>query len=234
MSWRTNRFFLILRSKGRTLGINKLIGKWNQRKGYEKRYEDGFSAEIRQKDCVWDVGANIGYYTTLFARKLVGDGHVFAFEPSPLNFKKLSKNCETLNNVRLLQIGLGADNTRLQFLQGADEIGASTRIIENSVADNSSLSVDIRTGCLLIDSGEVYPPNAIKIDVEGYELEVLQGMGDYLSSSDLRVIGIEIHFQLLKERGCEVTPRNIENLLMKHGFFVQWADTSHIIAIRKD
>jgi hypothetical protein len=59
-------------------------------------------------------------------------------------------------------------------------------------------------------------------------------MGDYLSSSDLRVLGIEIHFRLLKERGCEETPRNIEKLLMKHGFFVQWPDTSHIIAIRKD
>lgn len=53
-----------------------------------------FQNEVNKGHVVLDIGANIGYYTLLFAKKVGLDGHVFAFEPEPQNFALLSKNVE--------------------------------------------------------------------------------------------------------------------------------------------
>lgn len=75
-------------------------------------------------------------------------------------------------------------------------------------------------------------PNAIKIDVEGFEVEVLQGLGPHLAAPTLRVIGVEVHFGILKERGMADAPQRIERLLARNGFRVQWPDSSHLLALR--
>lgn len=86
----------------------------------------------------------------------------------------------------------------------------------------------------MLDSGEVLPPNVIKIDVEGFEYEVIEGLSAYLSSPTVKSIGIEVHFGILEERGLSQAPRWIERLLNGKGFVVTWADPSHIIATRND
>lgn len=51
-----------------------------------------FKREIKENDIVLDIGANIGYYTLLFARQVGTKGKVYAFEPEPNNFSLLAKN----------------------------------------------------------------------------------------------------------------------------------------------
>lgn len=230
MTWRTNGLVVAARNVGRTLGLNKMIASYLLGEGYEAKYDNGFSATLKQGDCVWDVGANVGYYTRSFSDRVGATGMVFAFEPSPVNYVRLSATCATLKNVRQLQSGLGRENGKLTFLQGADDLGATSRVVEASAAN--AVVVDIRSGMSLIAEGDVVPPNAIKIDVEGFELEVLQGLGSHLSSPALHSIGIEVHFGILKSRGMPDAPSQIENLLQRHGFVVNWPDSSHILATR--
>jgi Methyltransferase FkbM domain len=71
-----------------------------------------------------------------------------------------------------------------------------------------------------------------KIDVEGFEYEVLEGLDEYIKNLELRLMGIEVHFSILKERGVPQVPQQIETLLQRHGFSVSWPDSSHIIAVR--
>lgn len=215
---------------GRTFGLNKVIASCLLGKGYEAKYDNGFSATLKQGDCVWDVGANVGYYTRSFADRVGDAGAVFAFEPSPVNYLRLSAACATLKNVRPLQSGLGSENGKLTFQQGADDLGATSRVVEFFAAN--AVVVDIRSGSSLIAEGDALPPNAIKIDVEGFELEVLLGLGKHLSSPALHSIGIEVHFGILKSRGMADAPSQIENLLQSHGFVVKWPDSSHILATR--
>jgi len=229
VSWRTNSLVLVARDIGRHLGLNTYIARVLNGNGYETRYDRVFQGLIIAGDCVWDVGANVGYYTRQFAVRVGKMGSVFAFEPSPLNFSRLTTNCAGMANVHLRKCGLGQENGSLSFLQGADELGATSRVVE-STADG--ISVDIRTGESLIADGYALPPNAVKVDVEGFEYEMLQGLGRHLGDVSLRAVGIEMHFGIAKERGVPQIPMLIEALLQRHGFRIAWPDHSHLLATR--
>jgi FkbM family methyltransferase len=236
VSWRTNRLVVMARHVGRMFGINRWVAVWLNGGGYETRYDQGFSSRLQPGDCVWDVGANVGYYTRVFSEHIGNTGKVFAFEPSPTNFARLKSACLELRNVELRQFGLGHEDGRIAFIQGLDDLGATSRMtgtatgVLSGVADQTE--VEIRSGDGLIQRGDAMAPNAIKIDVEGFELEVLQGLGQQLASSALHLIGVEVHFGILKERGMAGAPEQIEQLLEDNGYCVRWPDNSHILATR--
>lgn len=230
MSWRTNDLVVAARNFGRSLGVNNLIAGLVNGSGYETRYDNSFSSQLRSGDCVWDVGANVGYYSRLFSERAGNNGVVFAFEPSPVNHARLTKDCIDFSNIRIYQLGLGNENGTLSFQQSNDDLGANSRVIEGAL--EGSVLVNIRSGMELIKNDGILPPNIIKIDVEGFEHEVVLGLEEYLSSPALRAIGIEVHFGILKERGMGQAPKKIERLLQKHGFSVSWPDSSHILAAR--
>lgn len=233
MSWRTHRLVVLARHVGRALGLNRWMAVRLNGRGYETRYDQAFSSVLRLGDCVWDVGANVGYYTRLFADRVGTEGKIFAFEPSPVNFARLQRACAELTNVQLQQLGLGREDGTLSFVQGADDLGATSRVIDVPPPESGQTVVEIRAGWHLIEKGEVLPPNVIKIDVEGFELEVLQGLGKpHLQAPALRAIGVEVHFGILHERGIPNAPQQIERLLQQSGFRVQWPDSSHILATR--
>lgn len=149
-----------------------------------------------------------------------------------MNFTRLRSACDSLGNVQLRQIGLGREDGTLSFVQGGDDLGATSRVIDAAPHAGGQLLVEIRAGQGLIQEGEVMPPNAIKIDVEGFELEVLQGLGTQLGDPALRAIGVEVHFGILQERGMADAPKRIEHLLAQSGFSVHWPDSSHLLATR--
>lgn len=225
MSWRTNSAVLSLRNAGRALGINKFVAGLVAR-GYEEDYEAGLSTCIRPGDTVWDIGANVGLYTLQFSRQVGPGGRVVAFEPSPTNFTRLEEATASLSNVTLQGCGLGDANATLMLQQGEDELGATTR-----VGGSDGVAVDVRVGDELIAAG-LSPPHVIKLDVEGFEGEVMRGLSRCLQSPALRAVGIEVHFGILEERGRSGTPRELERDLRAAGFRVRWPDASHILAVR--
>lgn len=229
MSWRTNKLVLFARNTGRKLGVNSQIASFLNGPGYEQAYDKKLSNLIREGDHLWDVGANVGYYTEIFAKRVGDSGHISAFEPSTINFEKLTQTTHGRSNVTRYNVGLGLQNGTVAFKQGVDDIGATSRVVLQS---EGTIQVTIRSAADLIACGEVKQPNVIKIDVEGFELEVLQGLGTKIEEKSLRVLGIEVHFGILKERGVPNAPEAIEVLLKKSGFNVLWPDNSHIIAER--
>jgi FkbM family methyltransferase len=215
------------RRMGRAMGLNRLIAACFRRGGYEVGFDQLLTGSIRPGDCVWDVGANVGRYTAQFAARAGEGGSVYAFEPSPVNFARLSETCAGAANVHLLRCALGEADGQMRFEQGGDDLGATSRIVEQG-----GQVVAIRAGDCLIADGSAAKPNVLKIDVEGFECEVLDGMHGVLADPRLRTVGVEVHFGRLEERGLRDGPRRIERLLRDASFRVDWPDGSHIVAMR--
>lgn len=228
MSWRTNPILIRSRSFGRAVGINRLIARLGS-SGYEERYDASLTACIRLGDVVWDIGANVGFYTTQFSNLVGGTGKVVAFEPSPANFARLRAACSTLPNVDLQPCALGNASGQLRFQQGDDALGATSRIVDD---DRTADVVDVRVGDDLISDGALPQPTIIKIDVEGFEVEVLEGLVRCIQSTRLRAVGVEVHFGIVSQRGLAQTLAVIEARFQAANFRVTWPDNSHLLAVR--
>lgn len=233
MSWRTNPAVLLLRNLGRALGLNRLLGSLLGRGDYEGRFQVAMLGVIRRGDVVWDVGANVGLYSKKFSDIAGSSGKVFAYEPSPANLLRLNEAVASLANVTVVPIALGEREGVVAFEQGIDPLGATSRIVDKAAGESErQVEIQLSSGDRLVSSGAVAMPNVIKIDTEGFELEVLLGLGQTLQEKSLRVLCIEMHFGLLQERGLSNAPLDIEKLLVSSGFSLAWPDASHIIATR--
>ena len=84
----------------------------------------------------------------------------------------------------------------------------------------------------MVSDARAAVPNVVKIDTEGFELDVLQGMGTVLAEPALRGVFVEVHFGLLADRGMADAPSTIEALLRAAGFETTWVDPSHIAGTR--
>ena len=232
MSYLSHPFFITLRNIGRTLGINSLLARLLINKKYEDAFDRELNSRINNGDIIWDVGANVGYYSQKFANLIGTSGYVYAFEPSPQNLQSLHKVVDILPNGKVLPFALGDSEQTVQFKQGADDLGATSSIVDGK-NNETTIEVKMYPADWVISSGLVPSPNVIKIDVEGYEYEVLQGLNKTLHSPSLHTIGIEIHFGLLSNRSLNFAPKSIETQLKSAGFTLLWPDSSHIIAYRK-
>ena len=247
MSWQTHPIVIWSRNVGRRTGINPWLARLRQPRGYEARFERAMFAALRPGDCVWDVGANVGHYTAAFALRVGSNGHVLAFEPSPVNFERLTAHLEGFDNVTALRLALGSTTGELPFEQGADELGATSHICEApapggaasapggaapGAAGSPTFLVPVERGSDLVASGRARMPTFIKIDTEGHELEVLHGLGELLDAPELRVLCIEMHFGLLAKSNREHAPRFVEKALTAARFAVSWPDASHLLGER--
>jgi FkbM family methyltransferase len=214
-------------------GINKVLAQLMSPNRYEQKFRSELIGSVQKGDVVWDVGANVGFYTTIFS-ELVGEkGLVFAFEPSIANLKELKKNTGSSSNSQIVSLALADRNGTVSFYQGEDDLGATSRVLdEKDPLQRDSGSVETRTGDSCIELGLVRQPNVVKIDVEGFELDVLNGMKGCIASPELRVLLIEVHFGLLAKRGRTNAPKEIEQLIRGAGFSCHWSDASHIVAKR--
>jgi FkbM family methyltransferase len=223
------RKLFFLRHITRNLGINKYVFNLiYSKKKYEQYFDDLFCSKLSSKFIVYDIGANVGYYSKIYSEIIGKDGKVYAFEPSSINFEKLLINTKNLTNVVALNYAIGETETRLFLSQGEDEVGANSRLSENS--SNNGNWVESKP--LNSFYNELETPNAIKIDVEGFEIEVLKGADKLLSNTNLKVIGIELHSKILNERGIKSPENIIENILVSNGFKYKWVDFSHLVAFR--
>jgi FkbM family methyltransferase len=124
---------------------------------------------LRPDELFLDVGANVGSYTILAAASI--GSRVIAFEPSADTFEALKRNIELngLTNVDPRCEAVGSSAGRLRFTEGLDTV--------NRICDDGPVEVPVTT----LDDACKETPSLIKIDVEGYEPEVIAGAKQMLS-----------------------------------------------------
>jgi FkbM family methyltransferase len=223
-----------LRSISRNLGVTPWIVKFNELfRGsgpYERRFCESLLAAVRPGDHVWDVGANVGFYARRFS-ELVGErGSVWAFEPVPASYEAVTGF--DLPNVHALNLALGEFEGTVPMALSADPQGTTHSLVSSGDDFVSSIDVRVTTGDALVSAGTTPVPNVIKVDVEGYEEEVLSGMTGVLAREECRAVFVEVHFGILDARGRRQAPAAIERMLRDLGFTTDWLDGSHIKAVK--
>lgn len=184
----------------RSSTFDRSLYLWMHRRGFMGRTERKILSElVRPGMTVVDVGANLGLYT-LFMAGLVGpSGRVIAFEPDPDLVALLRENCASNGaaNVEAHGAALGSrpDRMVLQRIMlnsGNNHLGTQGRSplrqpLEVEVAAFDSLLPGVR-------------PDFVKIDVQGWELNVLRGMEGTLKEAD-PVIYLEFWPEGLRRAG---------------------------------
>ncbi len=142
---------------------------------------------LRKDDSFYDIGANVGSYTLLATG--VCNARTVAFEPVKETFEILSKNIELNNLQNLVSLenkGVADKSGELLFSTDND---TTNHVLNSDEPKENSVSITV----VNLDSYcKQYVPNLIKIDVEGYEAQVLDGAKELLSNSNLKAIIIEI------------------------------------------
>ena len=137
---------------------------------------------IKPGDICWDIGANIGFYTCLLAAQVGDNGRVVAFEPASRTYGYLKENVSLnqFTNVTVVNKGL-SDRQEQRHLYYA-EAGLAEGTASLKYADGRAASERVTLDTIDTLFRELSAPNFVKIDVEGYQLEVLKGGEYYLKT----------------------------------------------------
>lgn len=127
---------------------------------------------------VFDIGANVGFFSMIAARLVGPGGRVVAFEPLAENAALIARNAalNAFGNVTVRQEAIGSADSRQEFL--TSEVASWGRLASAPAPPAQQvgrIQVPVRTLDSLLEHHEVPPPAFIKIDVEGAETEVLAG-----------------------------------------------------------
>ncbi len=230
-----NSLMIKARSIARRVGLKRLYYRVFPIRDYEEEFHNVIFEELRAGDFVWDVGANVGFYTKIFAEKTGASGRVVAFEPAPETYIELCRQTSKYPWVQNEQMALNDSDGVCQLVVYDEAIDSTFHHLQWDAGEATTTnSVDVpvmRGDSYWSRSGKT--PNLLKIDVEGFEEEVLTGMNGLLSAPELRAVFLEVHFQVLEERGRAEAPMRIEKLLRGKGFRPRWVDRSHIAAKRE-
>lgn len=168
---------------------------------------------IHKDDIIWDIGANVGAYS-LLAAKINGScaKKVVSFEPYIPTFAHLWENIvlnDCTDRVIPLCVAL-TDKSSLDFL-GISNVNAGSS--EHIIGDDKLLLIQpciVMKGDDINNYLDIPSPSILKIDVDGFEVNVLKGMQDILGNKFLRGIIVEV------ERGKTEGP--VTTLLQNYGF----------------
>lgn len=149
--------------------------------GFEKEETDFLQIFLNEGDTFIDIGANVGLFTLLAAKKVGSKGSVICFEPAPITFERLTENVELNNfrNIDFRNIGLSDEIGELTFHisdNGFDAWNSFAKSTDNNLAKSiivptSTLNFELKN----VDKSKI---KLIKIDVEGWEKFVLRGGRD--------------------------------------------------------
>ena len=229
--------FCRLRTFARRTGVLSILKKlrYSSQREYETAFHSALEKAVRPGDVIWDIGANVGLYTRLFLTWSAPNGSVIAFEPFPPTFEILKGEItsgETGGRVKLEQVALSARRGKAKFEVGRDKNGqlvsTTAHLAEDSSSGGHYIEVEVDTVDGIRKEKSFPVPNIVKIDVEGFEEDVLRGGAATFGHPACRHVLVEVHFGRIDERGMGSAAGRIVRMLRDWGYAIQWVDASHL------
>jgi FkbM family methyltransferase len=180
----------------------------------------------------FDVGANIGLTACLLS-KAMSHGSVYAFEPSPAAWPHLRNTVERngLSNVTPVNLALGAGEGRVAFMDGPGSSSAS-HLTEGSI-DQPTDVVEMTTVDAFMFNRRLSRLDFLKIDVEGFEIPVLEGARHSIADHRPMAV-IEFNSFTLSAYG-NINPRTaIERICSIFPYVYRWHNGLHRIQGAED
>lgn len=166
----------------------RIVSRWElscvlntERKVYEQMI-----ADFEQGEVFYDIGANIGFYTCVFSQEA---STVHAFEPNPEAEGLLKQNLEknSLTNIEIHETGLSDENG----YRSLGRVPGKTALGMAKLSDEAG-EIRVRTLDSILQDEGMEMPDMVKIDVEGHEDQVLEGMKDTIVEAG-PILYIESH-----------------------------------------
>lgn len=209
------------------------------RYGFHEKYEtELFKKSIKKGMVVIDIGAHIGYYTLLAARLTGEKGKVFAFEPDPYNYTLLVKNIEVngYSNVIPVQKAVFSKSGKMKLFLDKSDLGNHSLSDANIPNGDTSITIEV----ISLDEffkDKHHKIDVIKMDVQGSEMGVLQGMTNIINKNDNLEIITEFWPMGLRRSGS--SPKEFLNRLVGYGFtlyqigqYIEPIDVNHVLRMR--
>ena len=172
-----------------------------------------FLEQVKEGMTVLDIGANIGYYSLIAARRVGKKGLIFAFEPAPENLSLLRRNIEANGFNNIIPVAKAVSNC-----SGKQKLFLGNDPIEHSLSDyvgTEFIEVDVTSVDEFVRSQNL-SVDLIKIDVDGTEMKVLEGMVETQARNPSMKIITEFVPHLLEKNGY--APKLFLERLMAYGF----------------
>jgi FkbM family methyltransferase len=162
----------------------------------EPQEQQMLAAHLKAGQVFYDIGANVGFFTTL-AAKLVGNrGQVYGFEPFPDCAEAARNNARRngFDQVTIRQAAVSKYEGMGSFaLKGTISMFHLASEAEKATAKLSMIQVPVVTIDGMVSRGELRPPDYVIIDVEGAELDVLEGMQNTIKTHRPAIL-CEVHW----------------------------------------
>lgn len=137
---------------------------------YEIHKRRAFEKEIKPHVVVYDIGANVGFYSILAAQLAGEKGKVYAFEPLNRNVEYIRRHARLnkMKNIEVFEAAVSDQSGEALF-----DLGVS--IATGHLSESGSVKVPLVCLDDMVSTGDILPADIMKVDVEGAEYAALQG-----------------------------------------------------------
>lgn len=163
-----------------------------------------------------DIGGNIGYYAMLEARMVGAAGRVIAIEPMPKNSEQLCNNVRTngYQQIQIYKMAIGDRNgTASMYISGK----SNWHSLHRNPSTVGEIQVPVSTLDSLLSSHDLSSVDLVRMDLEGYEVVVINGMLQTIEKYSPRLL-VELHPDLLGKEIMVDYLSKLETL----GYEVEW------------
>jgi len=175
---------------------------------------------IEPGDIVIDIGANVGEFTLMASQHAE---KVFSFEPDPNCFYCLKKNTDNIDNIEIFEYGVSKANDSKSFYLSSED--ADSSLIKPKIYTNKIEINTIRLDSWMKSKG-ISKIDFLKVEAEGAELEVLEGLGDKIEFVQ------KVSVDGGAERYGKTTSNEVDQYLQSNGFHT-YVINHHVYARRK-
>ena len=144
---------------------------------YKKKSDVGeiqwMRENVKEGEVVFDIGANIGFYSLLLSNQVGSEGKVYSFEPDPLNYKRLRNSISSNFNTMCFNKAVGENKGSISLFK------SKFLNVDHRTYKPDTYNEEIRVDLISLDDfcfeHEIEKIDFIKIDIQGYEMSAIKG-----------------------------------------------------------